>query len=122
MTIDTFIFISSFLLTNNEVSTIMITIIIINTKKMPNIIQFYSIINNGKNHHHTKRNSMVNKLYNDLINSGFSNCAAHHEAMKLLLVSNPNLKLSDLSQLTFEIINPVFNNYYENGIDNHSQN
>ena len=100
----------------------MITIIIINTEKMPNIIQFNSSINKINNQHHNKKYSVVNKLYNDLINSGFSCCAAHHEAMKFLLISNPNLKLSDLSQLTFEIINPVFNNYYENGIDNHSQN
>ena len=42
--------------------------------------------------------------------------------MKLLLVFNPGLELSDLSQKTFEIINPVFDNYNENGIDNHSQN
>jgi hypothetical protein len=61
-------------------------------------------------------------LYHGLIESGFSSCAAYHEAMKLLLVSNPNFELSDLSKKTFEIINPVFDNYYENGIDNHSQN
>ena len=64
----------------------------------------------------------VKILYHRLIDSGFSTCAAYHEAMKLLLVSNPSLELSDLSQKTFEIINPVFDNYYENGIDNHSQN
>ena len=87
---------------------------------MPDIISFQSPKNN--NEYQTNECRMVNKLYNDLINSGFSTCAAHHEAMKLLLISNPNLKLSDLSQMTFEIINPVFNNYYENGIDNHSQN
>ena len=73
---------------------------------MPNIIQFNSSINKINNQHHNEKYSVVNKLYNDLINSGFSCCAAHHEAMKLLLISNPNLKLSDLSQLTFEIINP----------------
>ena len=100
----------------------MIIIIITNTEKMPNIIQFNSSINKINNQYHNKKYSVVNKLYKDLINSGISCCAAHHEAMKFLLISNPNLKLSDLSQLTFEIINPVFNNYYENGIDNHSQN
>ena len=122
MTIDTFIYISSFLLTSKEIDTIMIIILIINTKDMPNIIQFHSSVNDSNNKRHTRKHNMVNKLYNDLISSGFSSCAAYHEAMKLLLISNPNLKLSDLSQMTFEIIYPVFNNYYENRIDNHSQN
>ena len=89
---------------------------------MPNIIRFQSPKNNASNEYQTNKCSLVNKLYNNLINLGFSSCAAHHEAMKLLLISNPNVELSDLSQKTFEIINPVFNNYYENGIDNHSQN
>ena len=89
---------------------------------MPNIIEFHSYRNNSNNQNHSKKYSMINKLYNNLINSGFSSCAAYHEAMKLLLISNPNLKLSDLSQMTFAIINPVYNNYYENGIDNHSHN
>ena len=89
---------------------------------MSKTIHFQTTINLNPSLHQINERSMVNKLYNDLINSGFSCCAAHHEAMKFLLISNPNLKLSDLSQLTFEIINPVFNNYYENGIDNHSQN
>ena len=64
----------------------------------------------------------IKVLYHRLIDSGFSTCAAYHEAMKLLSFSNPGLELSDLSQKTFEIINPVFDNYNENGIDNHSQN
>ena len=89
---------------------------------MSNIIKFQNSKNKNSNQYQTNESSLVNKLYNYLINSGFSSCAAHHEAMKLLLISNPKLKLSDLSQMTFEIINPDFNNYYENGIDNHSQN
>ena len=89
---------------------------------MTNIIKLQTSNNKNSIQYQTNECSSVNKLYNNLINSGFSSCAAHHEAMKLLLISNPNLKLSDLSQKTFEIINPVFNNYYENGIDNHYQN
>jgi len=61
----------------------------------------------------------VHSLYHELIDSGFSSCFAYHEAMKLLLLSNPKLELSDLVQKTFEIINPAFDNYFENGIDNH---
>ena len=89
---------------------------------MPNIIKFQTSKNKSSIQCQTYECSLVNKLYNNLINSGFSSCAAHHEAMKLLLITNPKLKLSDLSKKTFEIINPVFNNYNENGIDNHSQN
>ena len=89
---------------------------------MSNIIQFQTLENYKTNQSQTNEINMVNKLYYNLINSGFSSCAAYYEAMKLLLISNPDLELSDLSQKTFEIINPVFDNYYENGIDNHSQN
>ena len=99
----------------------MITIIIINTLKMSNIIQFKNF---KKNTQTFPINGIdkVNTLYQGLIDAGFSSCVAYHEAMKLLLFSNPKLELSDLSQKTFEIINPVFDNYFENGIDNHSQN
>ena len=89
---------------------------------MTNIIQINTFKNNNSNKRSTHGMDNVKILYHRLIDSGFSSCAAYHEAMKLLLVSNPSLKLSDLSQKTFEIINPVFDNYYENGIDNHSQN
>ena len=89
---------------------------------MSNIIQFQTLKNNNIYQYQTNEINMVNKLYYNLINSGFSSCSAYYEAMKLLLISNPDLELSDLSQKTFEIINPVFDNYYENGIDNHSQN
>ena len=89
---------------------------------MSNIVQLNSFITNNPKQLSTNSVEKVCTLYHDLIESGFSSCAAYHEAMKLLLVSNPNFELSDLSKKTFEIINPVFDNYYENGIDNHSQN
>ena len=105
----------------------MITIIIINSLlflifTMSNIVQIKTFKNNNSNKYPTQDVDNVKILYHCLINSGFSTCSAYHEAMKLLSVSNPSLELSDLSQKTFEIINPVFDNYNENGIDNHSQN
>ena len=89
---------------------------------MSNIIHINNFKNNNSNKRPTHGMDNVKILYHRLIDSGFSTCAAYHEAMKLLLVSNPNIELSDLSKTTFEIINPVFDNYNENGIDNHSQN
>ena len=89
---------------------------------MSNIIQIKNFTNDDPNKYPTQVMDDVKILYDGLIASGFSSCAAYHGAMKLLLVSNPNLELSDLSQKTFEIIYPVFDNYNENGIDNHSQN
>ena len=89
---------------------------------MSNIVQLNSFLTNNPKQLSTNSVEKVFTLYHGLIESGFSSCAAYHEAMKLLLVSNPNFELSDLSKKTFEIINPVFDNYYENGIDNHSQN
>ena len=89
---------------------------------MSNIIQINTFKNNSSNKRQTYGMDNVKVLYHRLIDCGFSTCAAYHEATKLLLFSNPNLELSDLFQKTFEIINPVFDNYYENGIDNHSQN
>ena len=89
---------------------------------MSNIVQLNNFITNNPKQPSTNNVEKICTLYHGLIESGFSSCAAYHEAMKLLLVSNPNFELSDLSKKTFEIINPVFDNYYENGIDNHSQN
>ena len=89
---------------------------------MSNIIHINTFKNNNSSKYPTHDVDNVKILYHRLIDSGFSTCAAYHEAMKLLLLSNPNLELSDLSQKTFKIINPVFDNYNENGIDNHSQN
>ena len=44
------------------------------------------------------------------------------EAMKLLTIISPKIKLSEVSQKTFNIIYPIYDNYCENNIDNHSQN
>ena len=64
----------------------------------------------------------VKILYNSLRNSGYTSCQAFHEAMKLLIIINPHIKLSEVSKKTFNIIYPIYDNYYENNIDNHSQN
>ena len=81
---------------------------------MDNIIQFKNNVQ--------ITNFSISKLYDDLISSGFSNCSAYNEVIKLLLIKNPTLDLSDLSKKKFEIINPLYENYFENGIDNHSHN
>ena len=64
----------------------------------------------------------VKIFYNSLLNSGYTSCHAFHEAMKLLTIINPHIKLSEVSQKTLNIIYPIYDNYYENNIDNHSQN
>ena len=78
----------------------------------------------NKNFHNSlpRKYERVKVLYNSLLNSGYSNCQAFHEAMKLLSIINPQVKLSEVSQKTFNIINPIYDNYYENNIDNYSQN
>jgi|TARA_B100001093_G_C26627604_1_gene927412 hypothetical protein len=54
----------------------------------------------------------INTLYFDLINSGFSTCSALNEVIKLLLFSNPKLKLTDISkQKSYFIKNIIDNNY-----------
>ena len=72
----------------------------------------------------SKQGERINwyKKYYNLINSGYTSCQAFHEAMKLLTIINPHIKLSEVSQKTFNIIYPIYDNYYENNIDNHSQN
>lgn len=85
---------------------------------MSNIIKFNTFKNNKQ--FPTYEADKVHTLYYSLIDSGYSSCFAHHEAMKLLLVANPTLDLSNLSKKISQIINPVFDNFYENGIDNHS--
>ena len=87
---------------------------------MSNIIKFNTFKNNKQ--FTTYETDKVHTLYYSLIDSGYSSCFAHHEAMKLLLVANPTLDLSNLSKKTSEIINPIFDDFYENGIDNHSHN
>ena len=64
----------------------------------------------------------VKMLYHDLLNSGYTTCQAFHEAMKLLIIISPNMKLSEVSKKTYNIINSIHDNYYENNIDNYSQN
>ena len=78
---------------------------------MSNIIRFKNFKNKTKPFP-TNGMDKVYSLYHELIDSGFSSCVAYHEAMRLLLYCNPKLELSDLSQKTFEIINPVFDNYF----------
>jgi len=87
---------------------------------MTHIIKLSTLKNNKQ--FPTYETDKVHKLYYSLIDSGYSSCFAHHEAMKLLLATNPTLDLSKLSNKTSEITNPVFEDFYENGIDNHSHN
>ena len=64
----------------------------------------------------------VKILYNNLLNSGYTSCQAFYESMKLLTIINPHIKLSEISKITFNIIFSIYDNCYENNIDNHSQN
>ena len=77
----------------------------------------------NKNLHNSlpRKYERVKDLYNSLLNSGFSTCQAFHEAMKLLSIINPQVKFSEVSQKTFDIIYPIYDNYNEINIDNHSQ-
>ena len=63
----------------------------------------------------------VKMLYYGLLNSGCSSCEAFHEYMKHLIIINPQIKLSEVSKTTLYIIFLIYDNYYENNIDNHSQ-
>ena len=65
---------------------------------------------------------VVKILYFSLLNSGYTSCQAFHEAMKLLTIINPHIKLSEVSKKTINIVYTIYDNYYENNIDNHSQN
>ena len=89
---------------------------------MSNIIKLTKKDNKNFHYYLPKKYERVKDLYNSLLNSGYSNCQAFHEAMKLLSIINPQVKLSEVSQKTFDIIYPIYDNYYENNIDNHSQN
>ncbi len=89
---------------------------------MSNIFKFKSKKNKKFYNSLPVKYDRVKMLYNSLINSGYSTCEAFHESMKLLTVINPQLKLSEVSKTTFHIIFSIYDNYYENNIDNHSQN
>ena len=89
---------------------------------MSNIFKFTKKENRDFHNSLPRKYERVKVLYNSLLNSGYSTCQAFHEAMKLLSIINPQVKLSEVSQKTFDIIYPIYDNYYENNIDNHSQN
>ena len=89
---------------------------------MSNIIELRKKENQDLYHPPSLKYERVKILYNSLINSGYTSCQAFHEAMKLLTIINPHIKLSELSKNTFKILYPIYDNYYENNIDNHSQN
>ena len=89
---------------------------------MSNIIKLTKEDNKNFHYYLPKKYERVKALYYSLLNSGYSTCQAFHEAMKLLSIINPQVKLSEVSQKTFDIIYPIYDNYYENNIDNHSQN
>ena len=88
---------------------------------MSNIFELGKKENQDFYHPPSLKYERVKILYNSLINSGYTSCQAFHEAMKLLTIINPHIHLSEISKKTFNIIYPIYNNYYENNIDNHSQ-
>ena len=77
---------------------------------------------NQNSHYPPQKYERVKMLYRTLLNSGYTTCQAFHEAMKLLIIINPHIQLSEISKKTFNIIYPIYDNYYEINIDNHSQN
>ena len=89
---------------------------------MSNIVEFR--IKEDQNFHYpiSLKYKGVKILYFSLLNSGYTSCQSFHEAMKLLIIINPYIHLSEISKKTFDIIYPIYDNYYENKIDNHSQN
>ena len=89
---------------------------------MSNIFELKTLENKDFHNPIPRKYESVNKLYYSLLNSGYTSCQAFHEAMKILIIINPHIKLSEVSKKTFNIIYPIYDNYYENNIDNHSQN
>ena len=89
---------------------------------MPYIFKLKKIKNQNSQQPHPLRYERVKIFYSNLLNSGYTSCQAFHEAMKLLSIINPRIKLSEVCKKTFNIIFPIYDNYYENNIDNHSQN
>ena len=88
---------------------------------MPNINKLTENENKNFDYYLSSKYEKVKALYNSLLNSGYSTCQAFHEAMKLLSIINPQVKLTEVSQKTFDIIYPIYDNYNEINIDNHSQ-
>ena len=89
---------------------------------MSNIFELKTLENKGFDYPLLRKYERVKTLYYSLINLGYTSCQAFHEAMKLLIIINPHIKLSEVSKNTFNILFPIYDNYYENNIDNHSQN
>ena len=89
---------------------------------MSNNFEFKIIKNKYFHYPLPQKYERVKSLYYGLLNSGYTSCQAFHEAMKFLTFINPQIKLSEISRKTFNIIHPIYDNYYENNIDNHSQN
>ena len=89
---------------------------------MSNIFEFKTLENKDFDYPLSRKYERVKRLYNSLLNSGYTSCRAFHESMKLLIIINPHIQLSEISKKTFNIINPIYDNYNENNIDNHSQN
>ena len=100
----------------------MIIVIITIINNMSNIFKLKTLENKDFHYPLPSKYKRVKILYNSLLNSGYTTCHAFHEAMKLLTIINPHIKLSEISKKTFDIIYPIYDNYYENNIDNHSQN
>ena len=100
----------------------MIIIIVTIINNMSNIFTLKTSENKDFHYPLPLKYERVKILYNSLLNSGYTTCQAFHEAMKLLTIINPHIKLSEISKKTFEIIYPIYDNYYENNIDNHSHN
>ena len=100
----------------------MIIVIITIINNMSNIFELKTLENKDFDYPLPRKYERVKILYHNLINSGYTSCQAFHEAMKLLIIINPNIKLSEVSKKTINIVYPIYDNYYENNIDNHSQN
>ena len=97
-------------------------IVLIITNTMSNILKFKNKENLDFAQSIFIVHSIVSKLYEHLINSGYASCEAFHQAIKLLIITNPQIKLSEVPQKTFKIIYPIYDDYNESSIDIHSQN
>ena len=78
--------------------------------KMSNIFEFKTLENKDFDYTLSRKYERVKRLYNSLLNSGYTSCQAFHECMKLLTIINPHIKLSEVSKKTFNIIYPIHDN------------